>query len=231
MPDGISSSIAQLSCPDSPVFPAELRGREAVHIRIAHSADDLADADRLVAPLRALGPADDTLRELPFTEAGSIYGDPPFPGSIEAGTALLGDLDADAVHAILGAVPPHTVVPHLFELRHLGGRLAHPPACGNAVGNRDARFLFNVVSRRERADIADIRPAHRRVFDAVAPWSTGGRLRNFMNGENAGSEVPSAHDPAASRRLAEIKAVYGPKNVFRLDHDIPPAVSAVVDAC
>ncbi|APU22754.1 FAD-binding oxidoreductase [Actinoalloteichus sp. GBA129-24] len=223
VPDGLSSSIAQMSYPDAPVFPPELRGREALHIRIAYSADVLADADRLVAPLRALGPTDDTLRELPYTEAGSIYNDPPFPGSIEAGTALLGELDADAVRAICAEVPPQTVLPHLFELRHLGGRLAHPPAVANAVGHRDARFLFNVVSRRERADIAEIRPAHRRILDAVAPWRTGGRLLNFMNGEDAGAQVRSAYDPADYRRLTEIKAVYDPGNTFRLNHNIPPA--------
>jgi FAD/FMN-containing dehydrogenase len=223
VPDELSSSIMQMSYPDSPAFPEALRGRQAVNIRIAYAADVLDDAEDLVEPLRALGPTSDTLGELPYTEAGSIYADPPFPGFIEAGTALLGELDTAAVRAVLDLAPPHAPVPHIVELRHLGGRLAQPPAVANAVGNRDARYLFNVISRLERADITEIRPAHRRMLEALGPWSTGGRLLNFMNGEDAAKEVRSAYEPKDYQRLTEVKAVYDPDNTFRLNHNIPPA--------
>ncbi|MFG1946171.1 FAD-binding oxidoreductase [Nonomuraea sp. NPDC048826] len=223
VPDEMSSSIMQMSYPDIPAFPAALRGRQAVHVRIAYSADVLDGAEHLVEPLRALGPMSDTLGVLPYTEAGSIYADPPFPGHVEAGTALLGELDTTAVRTILDLAPPHTPVPHIVELRHLGGRLALPPAAPNAVGNRDARYLFNVISRLERADITEIRPAHQRILEALGPWSTGGRLLNFMNGENAAQEVRSAYEPQDYRRLTEIKAIYDPDNTFRLNHNIPPA--------
>lgn len=223
VPDEMSSSIMQMSYPDIAAFPEALRGRQAVHVRIAYAADVLDAAENLVEPLRALGPTSDTLRVLPYTEAGSIYADPPFPGSIEASTTLLGELDTTAVRTILALAPPHAPVPHIFELRHLGGRLALPPAVANAVGNRDARYLFNVVSRLERADITEIRPAHKRMLEALVPWSTGGRLLNFMNGEDAAQEVRSAYEPEDYQRLTEIKAVYDPDNTFRLNHNIPPA--------
>ncbi|GAA0372632.1 FAD-binding oxidoreductase [Microbispora corallina] len=226
VPDEMSSSIMQMSYPDIPAFPEALRGRQAVHVRIAYAADVLDAAENLVEPLRALGPMSDTLGVLPYTESGSIYADPPFPGFIEAGTALLGELDTTAVRTILDLAPPHTSLPHLFELRHLGGRLALPSAAANAVGNRDARYLFNVVSRLERADITEIRPAHKRMLDALVPWSTGGRLLNFMNGEDAAKEVRSAYEPKDYQRLTEIKAVYDPDNTFRLNHNIPPAHAA-----
>lgn len=108
-------------------------------------------------------------------------------------------------------------MPHVVELRHLGGGLARPPAVPNAVGNRDARFLLNVVSRLERADIARIRPAHARVFEAIAPWSTGGWFLNFMNGEDAAAQVRSAYSSADYRRLTGLKAIYVPENTFRLN--------------
>jgi hypothetical protein len=225
VPDELSSSIAQVSFPDVPALPESLRGRQIVQIRITYSADSLEAGEELVAPLRALGPEDDTLAVLPYTASGTIYSDPPVGGTIEAGTTLLGELDEAAVRAVLDLAPPNTSLPHIIELRHLGGRLAHPPAVANAVGNRDARYLFNAVSRLERADIADIRPAHKRVFDALAPWSTGGRLLNFMNGENAGDEVRSAYDPKDYQRLTELKAQYDPENIFRLNHNIPPATT------
>src|SRR5690606_33380507 len=113
VPDGMRSSIMQMSYPDVPAFPESLRGKQAVHIRVAYSADDLGDAESLVAPLRALGPVHDTLAVLPYTQAGTIYNDPPVPGSAEAGTALLGELDGAAVRALLDVVPPRTALPHI----------------------------------------------------------------------------------------------------------------------
>jgi hypothetical protein len=135
---------------------------------------------------------------------------------------MLGEIDAAAVRALFDLVPPKTALPHIVELRHLGGQLSRPPEVGNAVGNRDARFVFNTVSRLERAPIEDIRPAHQRVIEALKPWSTGGRLLNFMMGENTGNEVRSAYDPNDFKRLTEIKAAFDPQNLFRHNHNIPP---------
>lgn len=225
VPDEMSSSVALISFPDVPALPEPLRGRHIVHVRIAYAADDLDAGERLVAPLRALDPLIDTVTELPYTAAGSIHNDPVDPGTFESGTAMLGELDAAAVRAMLDLAGPHVPVPHVVELRHLGGRLAHPPAVDNAVGNRDARYVLNVVSRLERAELADIRPAHERFMAAIAPWSTGGRCLNFLNGEHDAEQVRSAYEPEAYERLTALKAVYDPENIFRLNHNIPPAVS------
>ncbi|MGW3344882.1 FAD-binding oxidoreductase [Nonomuraea rubra] len=222
VPETMNSSIALISLPDVPAIPEPMRGRHTVHVRIACAAGDPGAGERLVAPLRAIGPMSDTLGELAYAEAGSIHNDPVAPGAAESGTAMLGELDATAVQAILDLAGPHAPVPHVVELRHLGGRLGHPPAVDNAVGNRDARYLLNVVSRLERADLAQIRPAHARLFEAIAPWSTGGRFLNFMNGENAATQVRSAYNATDYRRLTGLKAVHDPENIFRLNHNIPP---------
>lgn len=223
VPDGMSSSIALISFPDVPALPEPLRGRHVVHVRIAYTDGDLSAGELIVAPLRVQGPMIDNLRELPYTEGATIYNDPVAPGAFEAGTAMLGELDSDAVRALLDLAGPHTPVPHIVELRHLGGRLAREPESGNAVGNRDARYLLNVASRLERADIDQIRPAHERLFATMAPWSTGGRFLNFLNGEKGAEKVSSAYGPKDYQRLTEIKAAHDPENVFRLNHNIPPA--------
>ncbi|MFD3537134.1 FAD-binding oxidoreductase [Streptomyces sp. NPDC058664] len=223
LPEEMTSSVAVISFPDAPVLPPPLRGRHVVHVRIAYAADDLGAGKDLVAPLRALGPFNDTVRELPCTEVGTIHNDPPVPGTFESATTLLGELGTDAVAAVLDLVGPHAPVPHVVELRHLGGALARPAGVANAVGNRDAHYLLNVVSRLERAELTDIQPAHERLLEALAPWSTGGRALTFLNGARDTEHVRSAYDPEDYRRLTEIKAAYDPHNIFRLNHNIPPA--------
>jgi len=225
VPDEMTSSVALISFPDVPMLPPPLRGRHVVHVRIAYAADVLGAGEGLVAPLRALDPFIDTLGELAYADSGSIHNDPTFAGTFESGTAMLGEIDTDTVRAVLDLAGPHVPVPHVVELRHLGGRLARPSGIPNAVGNRDARYVLNVISRLERADITEIRPAHDRIFEAVAPWSTGGRALNFLNGEKDAEHVRSAYDAKDYQRLTEIKAVYDPENTFRLNHNIPPAAS------
>jgi FAD/FMN-containing dehydrogenase len=222
VPEAMNSSIALIAMPDVPAIPEPLRGRHTVHVRIACTADDPGHCERLVAPLRALGPVIDTLGKLAYTEAGSIYNDPVAPGAAESDTVMLGELDDTTVAAILDRAGPHAPVPHSVELRQLGGRLAHQPAVANAVGNRDARYLFNVVSRIGGAGIGQIQPAHAHMIDALAPWRTGGRFLNFMNGQNAATQVRSAYSAADYRRLTDLKALYDPQNTFRLNHNIPP---------
>ncbi|GLZ78742.1 oxidoreductase [Actinorhabdospora filicis] len=222
VPDVMNSSIALIATPDCPSIPEPMRGRHTVQIRIAHAPGDPAEGERLVVPLRTLGPLMDTLRVLPYTEAGSIHNDPVAPGATESGTAMLGELGPAALDAVLALAGPHAPVPHVVELRHLGGGLARPPAVPNAVGNRDARHLLNVVSRIEHSGTGEIRRAHTRLFAAMAPWSTGGRFLNFMNGRDAAGQVRSAYSPADYERLTGLKAVYDPRNTFRLNHNIPP---------
>jgi hypothetical protein len=225
VPDEMTSSVGMISFPDVPALPPPLRGRYVVHVRIAYSADTLGAGESLVAPLRALGPFIDTVTEMPYTDIGSIHNDPNVPGTFESGTAMLGELDSDWLRALLDLVGPQAPVPHVVELRHLGGRLAGPSAVDNSVGHRDAKYVINVISRLERAEISEVRPAHERIFAALAPWATGGRALNFMNGENDARYVRSAYEPKDYQRLTEIKAVYDPDNLFRLNHNIPPAGS------
>jgi FAD/FMN-containing dehydrogenase len=45
----------------------------------------------------------------------------------------------------------------------------------------------------------------------------------FLFGPSTVEQVRSAYDPDDYRRLTEVKAVYDPDNVFRFNHNIPPA--------
>ena len=64
-------------------------------------------------------------------------------------------------------------------------------------------------------------PGRASVFDACAPFATGGTYVNFIP-EDDNDGVERAYLGNA-RRLAAIKAKYDPHNLFRVNQNIRPA--------
>jgi hypothetical protein len=204
------------------VIPAPLRGRHITHVRVAY----LGDAEmgsRLVEPMRAVGPClRDTLADMPYAESGSIYNDPTEPHAYHGSNVMLSGLSSTAMQTLFDLAGPDAAVPCVVDLRQLGGALARTPTSPNAVGHRDAAYLLRLVS--PLTDLSAVRAAHRRIFAAMAPWSTGGRSLNFIYGDQP-EQVREAYEPADYRRLTSLKAGYDPANLFRLGQNIPPAQS------
>jgi FAD binding domain/Berberine and berberine like len=223
VPEELTSSVGLIPYPDVPMLPEPLRGRWVAHLRVVYLGDP-ADGERLVAPLRAVGPRlIDRLGELPYTESGSIHNDPTFPESYYGTNVLLSSFDAVPRIALelVGADAP---VPCVVELRHLGGALARPPAVPSAVGHRDAQAMARVLTPLGGADIDTVKGVHGRFYEALRPWTTG-RALSFIYGQAATVEqVREAYDPDDYRRLGELKGVYDPGNLFRCNHNIAPSV-------
>lgn len=223
VPEEMTSSVALIPFPHSPTLPEPLRGRHVAHVRIAYTGT-VTDGEALVEPLRAVGPRLlDTLGELPYTASASIYQDPTSPMAYYGTTTLLRDLDEHTLHDLLELVGPGAPEPCVVEIRHLGGALSRQPTEGNAVGNRDARYLAGAVSSVESTDVETVHTKHQLFEDVVKPCSTGGRTLNFLIGACATpDEVRAAYDSDDYERLRDLKTVYDPTNLFRLNHNIPP---------
>lgn len=226
VPEDLSSSVALLRLPPFDVIPEPLRGRFVVHLRIAYLGS-AADGERLVAPLRAAAPVIiDGLGEMPYANVASIHNDPTEPAPFFDGSGLLRTLDAATVDVIMDWAGADVADPMpVVELRHLGGALRRPPRQPNAVGYRDAEYCLFVGAVAPGPDaVAAARARQRSFVEALAPWRLGGPFVCFMSGDDADPEVVrTAYEPAIYQRLREVKAVYDPDNLFRANHNIPPA--------
>ncbi|MFG2994884.1 BBE domain-containing protein, partial [Streptomyces sp. NPDC048257] len=219
--------IALIPVPDAPFAPEPLRGRYVAHVRIAYTGA-AEEGERLVAPLRAVGPRLlDTLTDMPYAASAVIHNDPPTPMPWYADDAMQSELTPSDVSTILKTVGPEAPVMCIVELRHLGGALARRQGAPNAVGHRDARYMLYLLSPLVGPFTPEtVRPVHRQLFDAVAP-RTVGRFVNFMGiGENAGPEqVRSAYDADDHARLVRLKAVHDPANTFRVNYNVQRGAS------
>ncbi|MGH2727185.1 MAG: BBE domain-containing protein [Actinomycetota bacterium] len=69
----------------------------------------------------------------------------------------------------------------------------------------------------------------RRLFNALAPASTGKAYVNFMS-QDEQARVPAAYCEAKLARLVALKDRVDADYVFRLNHNISPSRSATKDA-
>ncbi|MCC6856551.1 MAG: FAD-binding oxidoreductase [Microbacteriaceae bacterium] len=129
LPEASTASIALLRLPPAPSLPEQLRGRSVAHVRYA-STQDATAADAELAPIRRIAtPLVDGIRSLPYSQIGTIHGDPSMPMPVMSGGVALESLAAAQVDVLLDAVGPDRDIPlSAVELRALGGALARPAA-------------------------------------------------------------------------------------------------------
>lgn len=209
VPDTLASSVSVMVFPDVPFVPEHLRGRYTASVRVAYTGS-AAEGAELVAPLRAIGPsAQDTLREMPYTESAAIHSDPEQPHAYYGDNVMVRELSAADARRLLELTGPGSPVWTVTQIRHLGGAPArrHP----NAVPHRDARYLVQVLSGLGGADMRAVRDRYEEVFAALS-HVTAGRSLNFCFA--AGDRTHGLYDPETAKRLARVKEHYDPANLF-----------------
>ena len=214
--DDITTSLRVLHSPDLPHLPAELRSRSLVVIDGALRGTDETGAE-LLAPLRALSPEIDTFARVPAAAAAHLHLDPEGPTPGYAKSALLGELPADGIEAMLAVVGPGSGS-HLTiaELRQLGGAIERPDPRGGALDHLEGRFLAlgigvdpDPVRYRGHIESAG------RLLDALAPWATGG---HYLPMVDEATSAASGFGPEVFARLSAVRRAADPDGLFLSQH-------------
>lgn len=217
-PETITSALSLMRFPPLPFLPDMLRGQSLVNITLA-ATDPTAEAEELVAPLRALGGGYlDSLAEVPAAALAEIAGDPPDPvPAIAGGHVLLERLDDDAIATVLGLAGPGVDLPLLsFELRQGGGALHRPgPGAGATIGGELLTSSVGIVPSPEAA--AAIRSVQEQIVERLQPFATGLTYLNFAE-ERPGTRRSMPGEVAD--RLQQVKATYDPDGVIVSAHAV-----------
>ncbi|WP_218125992.1 FAD-binding oxidoreductase [Sinosporangium album] len=230
LPEDFAASVALIKLPDLPRVPTPVRGKFVAHLRVVYLGE-AAEGDRLLAPMRKAAPVVlDTVRDMPYSEVGSVYNDPPDPFPFWERATLLRALPEEAVESLVSLGGADSGSPfNLIDIRRMGGALGRSPEPANAVGGRDGEFSVTIfgslLTHRER----DMNERVTRLFEALSPYSTGAGLLNFQGNAHTPDDVARVWPAATYRRLQEIKRAYDPRNVFRGAYPIPPGPSASTD--
>ena len=222
IPEELNVWVVLRKAPPLPFLPESVHGKEVVILPIFYSGA-VAEAEKLIAPLRAFGTAlGEHIGAQPYVQWQKAFDPLLTPGARNYWKSHnFTELADGALNAIIesaGKLPSPQCEIFMGLIAGAPNRVA-PNAM--AYGHRDAKFVLNVHGRWDEAkdDQKGIGWA-REFFKASAPYASAGAYVNFMT-EEEGDRVAAAYGSNYDR-LVEIKKRYDPANVFHLNQNIKP---------
>ena len=100
LPDEFTTCARLMHFPAIPAIPEPVQGKSFVVIDVIHLGRR-AEADRLLAPLRALGPVTDTIQTITAPALSHLHMDPEQPSAGVGDGLMLASLPAEAIDAIV----------------------------------------------------------------------------------------------------------------------------------
>jgi FAD/FMN-containing dehydrogenase len=218
-PDTVTTSARIMQVPPLPDVPEFLRGRGLVVIDGAALGDE-ASARAVLEPLRALGPEIDTWAMMSPAGLSHVHMDPEHPVPGMGDSALVDELPAEAIDALVDRAGAGAGSPLLaVELRHLGGAVGRRGS--GALGRLDAAYALFAVGIPMVPELVPAIEAHLALVKAaVAPY---GRGREYLNFAERATDPAAFFGADAYARLRRIKGEVDPGDLFRANHPIPAA--------
>jgi FAD/FMN-containing dehydrogenase len=223
-PDEVLTIAALFRVPEETPYPEALQGRTALLISCCHCGT-LAQAERDLGPLRSFGPpAAVLLGPRPYVLMNSLSDETYAWGKrYYMKTGFVDRLSDALIDACLDLAADLPAPLAEIDIHQLGGAIARVPGGATAFGNRRSPFAFNVINvwSDGAEDAAQLGWA-RRTYDALQAFGTGGSYINVQ--ADVGDEiVRNAYGRETYARLAALKRMYDPTNLFRLNQNIRPA--------
>jgi hypothetical protein len=183
-------------------------------------AGDEASAEEAVRPLRELGTVlHQALERKPYYKMLEDAVPPPGLRSLTQ-NGFIKTIDDDVIAALAANYGrPGTGI---IQLRSLGGAVARVSPDATAFAHRDYE-AFVLCASLAPANLPDEQAWHisREAWAPIRPFAAGGYI-NFMTDLSADS-LAAAYPSATHARLAAIKAIYDPENIFNQNGNIKPA--------
>jgi hypothetical protein len=218
-PDELTTYGRYLRFPPLPQIPEPIRGGSFAVVEAIWLGEP-AEADALLAPLRALGPVNDTIATMPVQQLGSVHMDPEEPVPNVTDGLTFTDLPAEAIDELVRVAGADSGISLLaVEVRHLGGELGRSLPDSGALASIEAPYLLTATAMTPTPELAaGAAEQIAGLRSALEPWLARQMNLNF-------AETP--RDPStfwsdgAYGRLRGIKTSTDPGDLFRSNHPVP----------
>jgi FAD binding domain len=217
-PEELTTVGRLLNLPPLPQIPDPIRGKSFVIVEAVHAGDP-AEADASLAPLRALGPVNDTVQNMSMAALSHLHMDPEQPVSGVGDGVMLADLPPAAIDSLVEVAGAGSAFPLLsVEVRHLEGELGRRRPENGALAALDARYAMYGVGMTPLPELkTPVRKQVGAVKVALAPWAARHMYLNFAEG---GRDPATFWSEPAHDRLRSIKAAVDPDGLIRSNHPV-----------
>jgi FAD/FMN-containing dehydrogenase len=218
LPDEFTTWSSVLHVPDVPFMPEPMRGGSFAAVSGALLGSESAGR-RLLASIRALGPAMDTFAMVRPAALAELAMDPADPMPYATAHDSIGEVSAATLTRLIDAVPRESGIAAL-QLRQLGGAIARPPAGAGARAMLEgATAVFAAGLIVDEASAAAVNGA----LATLTALTAKDRVRAYPSFVEVPTDASTFFDSATWSRLREVKALYDPRDLFRGNHHIPAA--------
>ena len=223
-PDELGITVVARLAPPMPFLPPEQYGKPVFGLLLVW-AGDIAEGQRAIAPLRALGaPLCDVVRPMPYLAVQSMLdGGAPHGMHYYWKSHRLQKLNDDVIDIVLSAVDTLTSPFSQISGWAMGGAASRVAADATAVGERETGFELNVTAAWQPGPADAHRSWVRQRWEELRPHSVG-VYANFLSDEDAAG-IRAAYGDRLNR-LTTLKDRYDPTNAFRLNANIAPSGAA-----
>lgn len=209
-PDELTTYAAMATMPD---------GNPIVALMLMYSGDDLAEGERVIAPIRELGPVMDMVGPMSYVQMVRMTD--PFIAPGAARDERWNTMDAlsdETIDELIELARPSRSLGNAMILKQLNGQATRVASDATAFPHRNAPY--SIVAIGQWFD--------RTLDEAQAAWAGSvieatrrDMVGYYVNGTETGSNAEIYAGNYA--RLAKVKRAYDPDNIFRLNNNIEPA--------
>jgi len=228
-PEEATTAFAMWVIPAHPDFPKNLHGANVCLFDGMHIGPP-EDADADFHPLREIdGKLLDLSDRVSYVEAQRSF-DAFFPenGLYYWKALFLDELSNGAIEKIVSRAEQRPNPRILVIIRHLGGAIDRVGQKETAYRHRGAQFMLSIDGAWEDPAESERNIAWIRNFwEDMQPYSNGGVYLNFSGFGEGDSDLWQASHGTNYARLAKVKQIYDPANIFRINQNIRPAEATI----
>jgi FAD/FMN-containing dehydrogenase len=221
-PDALGMMLIAHRAPPLPFLPAAAYGTPAIGLLLSW-AGDIAEGERVLAPVRALGtPLGELVRPVPYRALQTLL-----DGSAPQGTHAywrshrIPELTDAVIDRIVELAATTTSPLSLLNGWAVGGAASRVAADATAVGGREVGFELRLIAAWPSGDGDHHRAWVRDGWESLRPHAAGRQYATFLSDEGLPG-VRAAYGEQLDRLVA-LKNRFDPDNVFRSNANIPPS--------
>ena len=224
-PEELGAFVGLKTVPSMDPFPKEHWGKRACAVISSYNGP-AAEGETLMAKFLKAVPAPifNWMSEMPFPAINGLF-DPFFPKGLQ--WYWKGDfvktLTDEAIDTHIGHAAKAPTELCLMHLYPIDGAVRRVPKDATAWNTREATWsmvIAGIDPDRRGADA--LKTWGRAYWKAVHPFNLEGAYVNFMMDDEVDGRVAATYGDNY-KRLATVKAKYDPKNLFKVNQNIPPA--------